>query len=56
MKHHRCISRKPAVATTALGAKLEFKANLSDSVATGAATLVESFMTMITTLLLNAFT
>ncbi len=56
MKHHRCISRRPAVATSALGAKLEFKASLSDSVATGAATLIQSFTSMVTTLLLNAFT
>lgn len=29
MKHHRIISRRPAVATTALASKIEFKTSIS---------------------------
>ncbi|MCC6490474.1 MAG: hypothetical protein IT364_23520 [Candidatus Hydrogenedentes bacterium] len=29
MKHHRIISRRPAVATTALASKIEFKTTIS---------------------------
>ncbi len=46
MKHYRPISRTPAVATSALATKIEFKMSLSNTVLGGTSLLADNFATI----------
>jgi len=54
MKHYRTISRTPAVATTALAAKVEFKTSLSNTILSGTSLLTDNFATIASGLFQNA--
>lgn len=54
MKHHRTISRCPAMATSTLASKLEFKMSISDATASFVPTFTHNVSNALTGLFQNA--